>query len=141
MKYQKLKFSKCPIGAHKGENWQKLSIVQKDDVWILNDILYTWSDELNIGFIRLDTFHDWTHEDWRALMKKFYGMERVFGMVLFFKRVKPSGEEISGAPEITTFRAYHPWMARKFERCLQARDKIFKINIKKEKYIRRLTDY
>lgn len=69
----------------------------------ITDIEFQWSDDFyNLGIRvdfdgRRDTFDDWTLENWRELIKLFYGRENIFGIILVMKQ---------GDYEFTTFRAY-----------------------------------
>ena len=48
-------------------------------------IRYLWSNQLDLNTIRQDTHNHYSYDDWINLIKKFYGNERVFGMLLKFR--------------------------------------------------------
>jgi hypothetical protein len=93
-----IRFGTCPLddNSHKGEIWAKLQRRDLTKDAVLVDIKYLWDNEMSIEEIRNDTFSDFTYEDWRLLMQKFYGGP-VFGILLTFDH--PNGK-------FTTFRAY-----------------------------------
>ena len=51
-------------------------------------IKFLWSDRLDIETIQEDTYPHYTYEDWENLMRKFYGIPRVFGILLKFHIIK-----------------------------------------------------
>lgn len=92
-----IKFSKCPIEPHKGERWEKLEKVDTSKPVVLDDILFSWSSDFWKAGGPSDTFLDWKQSDWEELVRVFYGMTFVYGLVLYFKQ---------GDYYFTTFRAY-----------------------------------
>lgn len=77
-------FIPCPIGPNKGQSWDKLRIASPGP-WRLEAIEITMSDDLDPGFIKRDTFTDWTRENWRDLMQFFYGLRNPCLIILFFR--------------------------------------------------------
>jgi hypothetical protein len=92
----KIKFGTCPIEKHKGEIWPKLQNRDLTKLATLVNFKYMWDNEVPLADIRKDTFPDFTLDDFRDLMQKFYGGP-VFGILLEFNH--PNGP-------FTTFRAY-----------------------------------
>ena len=45
-------------------------------------IEYVWSDEVTDSFISEDTYKHWGRSEWFELMRKFYGQDRVFLIVI-----------------------------------------------------------
>ena len=117
----KIKFSRCPIGRHRGERWEKLEKVDTSKPVVLSRRGYMWSSSLwrawkeqSVGkgegfLVRKDTFSDFTFEDWKQLMCTFYNTEDVYGIILYFRQ---------GDYEFTTFRAYDVRKAAYYERCV-----------------------
>ena len=54
-------------------------------IGILRLIQYVWSDELDLKTIKRDTYSNYDYEDWQALIERFYGKEKVFGILLTFE--------------------------------------------------------
>ena len=105
----KIKFSRCPIGRHKGERWEKLAKVDTSKPVVLYRVEYLWSSVFWGVCGREDTFCDFSSEDWVKLLEKFYNTDEVFGIVLYFRQ---DGKSIS------TFRAYDVRKAAYYERCV-----------------------
>ena len=51
----------------------------------LTEIHYMWSGEMTPSDIEIDTYEGWDFADWQNLMKKFYDLYDVFGMLLTFE--------------------------------------------------------
>ena len=121
----KIKFSRCPIGRHKGERWEKLAKVDTSKPVKLAFVDYMWSDEFwnagvvcNCGvregfLVRLDTFADFSRDEWEQLLQHFYNAKRVFGILLSFDQ----GDEKRNQ-RVTTFRAYDVRKASYYGRCV-----------------------
>ena len=93
-----IKFSFCPLEKHGGELWEKLQGRYIDEPCEIVDINYQWSDEIQMGWWRKDTFSDFTQDDVKALIAKFNkGLEKVPGILLTL-------DHIDG--EFTTFRTW-----------------------------------
>lgn len=117
METRNIKFSRCPTGPRAGQPWEKLQSLGPGDRFMLVDIEYCWSDEMSLGFIQRDTFHDYTLDDWLELIEKFYGMKRVFGFTLVFARLEDSPPLV-----LTTWRAYKPATDRYYKAAIQNPD-------------------
>ena len=103
-----IKFSRCPIGKHRGERWEKLNNRMFNKPAVLVDIKYMWSTELSPLQIANDTFPDWTSKDIMELCLYFYKSEVIFGMLLTYSHKDGS---------FTTFRPYSVSSAKYYEVC------------------------
>ena len=97
-----IKFSRCPIGKHRGERWPKLSRIDvgKPVTLIGVDLLYSIVSK---EFIESDTFTDFTIDDWNELLTTFYGFRPVLLKLIYQQ----------GNTTITTARAYE-WRKHKY---------------------------
>lgn len=92
----KIKFSKCPLGKHKGEYWEKLKKIDLKLPVKLERTEITKFVPTNEE-IKHDTFQDWDEHEWQDLMTKFYGTPQP----VLFKLTFSQGSFI-----FTTFRGY-----------------------------------
>jgi hypothetical protein len=99
-----IKFSKCPVGAHKGTRWEKLDRVNKSNPLKLASVEVYTDSQLTQDEMQQDTFWDFTWVDWSLLLQKFYGFDEVALLKLLFRQ---------GDVTITTFRAY-TWQKHKY---------------------------
>jgi len=70
------------------ENKERIHIVLQNKLIAtatLVDKQYKWSTDLTLEQIKNDTYQHYTKKDWEILMKKFYGIEKVFGLWLTFR--------------------------------------------------------
>ncbi len=51
----------------------------------LKSIEYKWSSELSLEEIKRDTYEYWTIKDFESFLKKQYGIEVVYGLLLTFE--------------------------------------------------------
>jgi len=68
----------------KKDNAEAVVLLNKQPIGCveLNGMGYTWSDDVNIDFVKRDTFKHWDWHDWEQFIKKTYGIYPVFGMTL-----------------------------------------------------------
>lgn len=111
----KIKFSKCPLGKHKGEYWEKLNGIPNGSIVSLISV----SACINLPTdeeIQKDTFSDWNIGDFIRLLKLFYGMEYCVLLKLTFSYTHSDIEKDSASiwiKKFTTFRAYE-WRKHKY---------------------------
>lgn len=112
-----ISFCRCPVGRHKGDRWEKLSRIDASRPVVLRAIEYMWSDVFyrrecsTTGMLegveqdllghtaKTDTFQDITRAEWTEIIRYFYKLDEVFGMVLYLEQ---------DGKVITTFRVYKP---------------------------------
>jgi len=102
-----IKFSRCPIGKHRGERWPKLARIDVSKPIIL-DMMCIVKDPFDMGklleFWASDMFPDTSLNDILSLMERFYGIEKPALIILYFTQ---------GNVMITTARAYE-WRKHKY---------------------------
>ena len=99
---KQIKFSRCPIAPHKGEEWEKLRDIESGSTAILEQVGVFRISELPIGFWREDTFSDIDRCFIDDLFAHFYGIPKIIMgnvpvIVLTFRQ---------GEKTITTARGY-----------------------------------
>jgi len=120
-----IKFSRCPVGDHIGERWDKIGNIDTSKPVVLRGVRTAWNYDFfeeGVEFTEVDghdlifdvsddTFQYFDERDWIDLMKLFYGREDVFGLVLLFSQpCEPFHDDefdVEYSHEyFTTFRAY-----------------------------------
>lgn len=115
----RIKFSKCPIGKHKGELWDKLKGRALTEPAMLIGIQQCFSDEIPDDEVKADTFHDWTQDDLQELCLLFYRSRVINAIVLTFDH--PDGY-------FTTIRQY---TKNKYDYYAKHLGKLFNIEVQR----------
>lgn len=112
-----IKFSRCPVEPDKGKEWSKIVNLPDDAEFIIYSIDRLDSDEMSKEQIRKDTFQTWGVEEWKRLMRYFYRVENLYGILLRLTSLD-TGERM------TTFRMFTKAKYKHYSKMMDERGRL-----------------